>query len=146
MVLEAASFTMSSGPKSLMLATYTHPAVMHRQSIQLLGHDHLVLSSPNGVRTCSEDFHLPKEASQQVAEDSGRNLRKALLVFEGLKMQSPDLSGSLKIAKPDWEMYCHEVADLIVQELSSARIFEVCGKFYELLGHCIPQRSYQSTL
>lgn len=100
-------------------------------------------------------FDLPEEASQQIAEDSGGNMRKALLVFEALKMQSyvqpvavslsprlitcrPDLSGSLKIAKPDWETYCHKVADLIVQEQSPARVLEVRAKLYELLTHCIP--------
>jgi replication factor C subunit 3/5 len=50
----------------------------------------------------------------------------------------PDLSGSLAIAKPDWETYCHKVADLIVGEQSPARVMEVRGKFYELLSHCIP--------
>lgn len=50
----------------------------------------------------------------------------------------PDLSGPLTIAKPDWETYCHRVADLIVGEQSPARVMEVRGKFYELLSHCIP--------
>lgn len=50
----------------------------------------------------------------------------------------PDLSGSLTIAKPDWETYCHKVADLIVSEQSPARVMEVRQKFYELLSHCIP--------
>ncbi|KAI5823218.1 hypothetical protein K523DRAFT_357816 [Schizophyllum commune Tattone D] len=35
----------------------------------------------------------------------------------------PDLTGSLAIAKPDWETYCHKVADLIVAEQSPARVF-----------------------
>lgn len=50
----------------------------------------------------------------------------------------PDFSGSLTIAKPDWETYCHKVADLIVQDQSPARVMEVRAKFYELLSHCIP--------
>lgn len=50
----------------------------------------------------------------------------------------PDLSGSLNIAKPDWETYCHKVADLIVQEQSPERVMQVRAKFYELLSHCIP--------
>lgn len=102
-------------------------------------------------------FDLPPEASSQIAEDAAGNMRKALLVFEALKMQSqvliadvllsridqdiahrPDLSGSLNIAKPDWETYCHKVADLIVQEQSPQRVMEVRAKFYELLSHCIP--------
>lgn len=50
----------------------------------------------------------------------------------------PDLSGPLTIAKPDWETYCHKVADMIVSEQSPARVMEVRAKFYELLSHCIP--------
>jgi replication factor C subunit 3/5 len=50
----------------------------------------------------------------------------------------PDLTGPLTIAKPDWETYCHKVADLIVQEQSPTRVMEVRAKFYELLSHCIP--------
>ena len=50
----------------------------------------------------------------------------------------PDLTGPLTIAKPDWETYCHKVADLIVSEQSPARVMEVRAKFYELLSHCIP--------
>ena len=53
-------------------------------------------------------------------------------------MLRPDLSGPLSIAKPDWETYCHKVADLIIQEQTPGRVMEVRGKFYELLSHCIP--------
>lgn len=83
-------------------------------------------------------FDLPPEAGNKIVEDSGGNLRKAILVLEALKMQSPDLTGSLTIAKPDWEVYCQKVADLIVTEQSPARVMEVRSKFYELLSHCIP--------
>jgi len=102
-------------------------------------------------------FDLPPDAADKIIEDSGGNLRKAILVLEALKMQSyefhsyfycvfiyifqlfrPDLTGPLSIAKPDWEVYCHKVADLIVSEQSPARVMEVRAKFYELLSHCIP--------
>ncbi|KAG5718981.1 Replication factor C subunit 5 [Termitomyces sp. T112] len=83
-------------------------------------------------------FMLPQEVARRIIEDSGGNLRKAILVLEALKMQSPDLTGSLTIAKPDWETYCHKVADLIISEQSPSRVMEVRAKFYELLSHCIP--------
>lgn len=52
---------------------------------------------------------------------------------------SKDLnSSSLTIPKPDWESYCHKVADLIMSEQTPAKVMEVRGKFYELLSHCIP--------
>ncbi|KAJ7732711.1 P-loop containing nucleoside triphosphate hydrolase protein [Mycena metata] len=83
-------------------------------------------------------FDLPPEAAQEIINDSGGNLRKAILVLEALKMQSPDLSGPLTIAKPDWETYCQKVAVLIVTEQTPARVMEIRTKFYELLSHCIP--------
>ncbi|KAF9493136.1 P-loop containing nucleoside triphosphate hydrolase protein [Pleurotus eryngii] len=83
-------------------------------------------------------FDLTPDVARHIIEDAAGNMRKALLVLEALKMQSPDLSGNLSIAKPDWETYCHKVADLIVQEQTPARVMEVRAKFYELLSHCIP--------
>jgi len=83
-------------------------------------------------------FDLPPEVAARIADDSNGNLRKAILVLEALKMQSPDLTGPISIAKPDWETYCHKVADLIVQDQSPARVMEIRAKFYELLSHCIP--------
>ncbi|KXN86052.1 Replication factor C subunit 5, partial [Leucoagaricus sp. SymC.cos] len=85
-----------------------------------------------------EQLKIPEEAVEQIIEDANGNMRKALLVMEALRMQSPSLTGPLAIAKPDWETYCHKVADLIVGEQSPARIMEVRSKFYELLSHCIP--------
>jgi DNA polymerase III delta prime subunit len=37
-------------------------------------------------------FDLPPEVAQEIIDDSGGNLRKAILVFEALKMQSFVLS------------------------------------------------------
>ncbi|KAF5359831.1 hypothetical protein D9756_003512 [Leucocoprinus leucothites] len=85
-----------------------------------------------------EQLKIPEDAVNQIIEDANGNMRKALLVMEALRMQSPNLTGSLTIAKPDWETYCHKVADLIVSEQSPARVMEVRSKFYELLSHCIP--------
>ena len=45
---------------------------------------------------------------------------------------------TLSIAKPDWETYCHRVAEMIVQEQSPQRVMDVRAKLYELLSHCIP--------
>ncbi|KAF8525782.1 P-loop containing nucleoside triphosphate hydrolase protein [Hysterangium stoloniferum] len=85
-----------------------------------------------------ERFNLPEKAAKEIIDDSNGNMRKAILVLEALKMQSPDLSGDISIAKPDWETYCHKVADLIVQEQTPQRIMDVRAKLYELLAHCIP--------
>ena len=85
-----------------------------------------------------EHFHLPDPASTAIIESSNGNLRKALLVFEALRMQRPDLTGDLDIAKPDWETYCVKIADQILGEQSAQRLLDVRGRLYELLSHCIP--------
>ena len=85
-----------------------------------------------------ERFHLPDPACSNIITASNGNMRKALLVFEAMKMQRPDLDGDIDVAKPDWEVYCGKVADSILQEQTAQRILEVRGKIYELLSHCIP--------
>ncbi|KAL7424117.1 Replication factor C (RF-C) subunit [Cryptotrichosporon argae] len=85
-----------------------------------------------------ERFSLPSAASDAIVASSAGNLRKALLVLEAMRMQRPDLTGDIEVAKPDWETYCAKVADSILGEQTPARLLEVRGKLYELLSHCIP--------
>lgn len=85
-----------------------------------------------------EKFQLPNPARDAILATSSGNLRKALLVFEAMKMQKPDLTGDLDVAKPDWETYCVKVADEILKEQSANKLLEIRGKLYELLSHCIP--------
>ncbi|KAG8937331.1 Replication factor C (RF-C) subunit [Tulasnella sp. 418] len=94
-----------------------------------------------------EGFDLPSDAANQIIDDSQGNMRKALLVMEALKMQSPDLKASnITVAKPDWETYCSKIADMILQEQSPQKVMEVRGKLYELLAHCIPPTVIIKTL
>lgn len=83
-------------------------------------------------------FDLPPDVSDKIIADCDGNMRKCLLVLEALKMQSPDLTGDVTIAKPDWEIYCNKVGDMIIAEQSPARVMDVRAKLYELLSHCIP--------
>ena len=100
---------------------------------------------------------IPEDVADQIIIDSNGNMRKAILVFEAMKMQSyacpiivslqpsllepkfrPDLTSSQPVAKPDWETYCYKVADMIIQEQTPQRVMDVRAKLYELLSHCIP--------
>ncbi|KAF7791670.1 hypothetical protein EIP86_002693 [Pleurotus ostreatoroseus] len=95
-----------------------------------------------------QGFKIPDggEVAKEIARDANGNMRKALLVFEALKMQSVTLTGPLTIAKPDWETYCQKVGDMIIQEQSPQRVMEVRGKLYELLSHCIPPTMILKTI
>ncbi|PVF93607.1 P-loop containing nucleoside triphosphate hydrolase protein [Serendipita vermifera] len=97
-----------------------------------------------------EKFKLPDEVAKNLAKDADGNVRKAILMLEALKMQHPNLSESsatnIQPAKPDWETYCHHVADMIIQEQTPNRVMEVRTKLYELLSHCIPPNVVLKTI
>ena len=67
------------------------------------------------------------------------NLRRAILMLESAKMNRADFNGSGDdIPMPDWKFYVTEIASNITTEQTPRMLFEIRGKFYELLGQCIP--------
>lgn len=95
-----------------------------------------------------ENFHLPDQVSNKIYQDSNGNLRKAILVLETLYSQNKDLNSvnDLTIAKPDWEVYGNETADLIIKVQSPEQLLLIRGRLYELLVHAIPARLILKTL
>ncbi|WFC99478.1 Replication factor C (RF-C) subunit [Malassezia yamatoensis] len=93
-----------------------------------------------------EKFHLPDDTAQDIALNADGNLRRALLVLETLRVQSPDLAGPVSIAQPDWQTYCERTADMILSEQTPARVLAVRGRLYELLVHAIPASLIFKTL
>ncbi|ETS61217.1 subunit of dna replication factor c (rf-c) rfc5p [Moesziomyces aphidis] len=85
-----------------------------------------------------ERFTIPDAVQTQICDDCNGNLRKAMLVLEALRMQSPGLSAGIGIAKPDWEIYITKTADLILSDPSPQNLLAVRSKLYELLVHAIP--------
>ena len=84
----------------------------------------------------------------RIARDSGRNLRKALLMFEAVYATTPadKLSDKTPIPPPDWEALISQVADDILKERSPQMILTVRAKLYDLLTHCIPPTMILKTL
>lgn len=85
-----------------------------------------------------EECTMPTKLALRIAEKSGRNLRRAILLAEGCKVQQPQLKSDQHIQELDWEIYLRETANLIVKEQTPRRLLEVRGRLYELLSHCIP--------
>ncbi|PKU42362.1 replication factor c subunit hypothetical protein [Limosa lapponica baueri] len=85
-----------------------------------------------------EGLTLPQELAQRLAEKSGRNLRKALLMCESCRVQQYPFTADQDIPEMDWEVYLRETANAIVGQQSPQRLLEVRGRLYELLTHCIP--------
>ncbi|KAF2634984.1 P-loop containing nucleoside triphosphate hydrolase protein [Massarina eburnea CBS 473.64] len=82
----------------------------------------------------------------RIARDSGRNLRKALLMFEAVHAQNETVSESTPIPPPDWEALIEQIAEQIVQERSPTGLLKVRGQLYDLLSHCIDATTILKTL
>ncbi|TAQ88072.1 hypothetical protein B7494_g3626 [Chlorociboria aeruginascens] len=82
----------------------------------------------------------------RIAKESGRNLRRALLMFESVHAQNEKITDTTPIPPPDWEALISQVAKEIMEEHSPARILAVRAKLYDLLTHCIPPTTILKTL
>ncbi|KAI5815688.1 P-loop containing nucleoside triphosphate hydrolase protein [Pyronema omphalodes] len=75
---------------------------------------------------------------RRIAKDSGRNLRKALLMLEAVYAQNEIVKDDTPIPPPDYEALISQIADEVLAEHTPARIMQVRSKLYDLLTHCIP--------
>ncbi|KAI4135585.1 MAG: hypothetical protein LQ347_000554 [Umbilicaria vellea] len=101
-----------------------------------------VLTKVGGKEGWSEAAGL----NRRIAKESGRNLRRALLMFEAVHAQNEKVTDKTSIPPPDWEALIGQVADEIMAEHTPQRILQVRAKFYDLLSHCIPPTTILKTL
>lgn len=76
--------------------------------------------------------------NERIARESGRNLRRALLMLEAVYAQNPDVTAQTPIPPPDWEVLIAQIAQDCIAERSPAQILKIRAKLYDLLSHCIP--------
>lgn len=93
-----------------------------------------------------ENWKIVPKLNERIARESGRNLRRALLMFEACYAQNPDISEKTPIPPPDWEMLIDQIASDCIRERSPAMILQVRAKLYDLLTHCIPATMVIKTL
>ncbi|KAI5289632.1 Replication factor C (RF-C) subunit [Ascosphaera aggregata] len=60
----------------------------------------------------------------RIAQQSGRNLRRALLMFESIYAQNQEVTDRTPIPPPDWEALISIIADEIIEERSPQRIMQ----------------------
>lgn len=87
-----------------------------------------------------ESIRAPPELLELLAGECGRNLRRAILQLETVRVMQQSTVLSLPKEPPlnDWERYTLETANLIVEDQTPQRLLMVRGRLYELLSHCIP--------
>jgi replication factor C subunit 3/5 len=95
-----------------------------------------------------ESIHLPDALAVNIAQESNRNLRKALLMLEAAKVQAAGraLSDQQNIPATDWEVYIKELARDICLEQSPQKLLVAREKLYELLVNCIPPTTIMKRL
>lgn len=112
------------------------------------------VAAPTEVEICQvlkkvggkEGWKEVEGLNKRIARDSGRNLRRALLMFEAVHAQNENVTEKTPIPPPDWEALIAQIADEIVAERSPARLSQVRAKLYDLLTHCIPPTTILKTL
>ncbi len=93
-----------------------------------------------------ENWKIIPALNERIAKESGRNLRKALLMFEAVYAQHPEPSDKTPIPPPDWELLIEQIAKDIIRERNPAMILATRAKLYDLLTHCIPATMILKTL
>ncbi|GKT47037.1 replication termination factor 2 [Colletotrichum spaethianum] len=98
------------------------------------------------VSAKKENWPLVKGLHMRIAQESGRNLRRALLMYEAVHAQNEKVTDTTPIPPPDWEALISQIAREIIDEHTPARILQVRAKLYDLLTHCIPPTTILKTL
>ncbi|KAF2839673.1 P-loop containing nucleoside triphosphate hydrolase protein [Patellaria atrata CBS 101060] len=93
-----------------------------------------------------EKYKLVDALNKRIAKESGRNLRRALLMFEAVYAQNENVNEKTPIPPPDWEALIEQIAKDMIEEHTPARILVVRSKLYDLLVHCIPPTTILKTL
>lgn len=112
------------------------------------------VAAPTEVEICDvlattgekEAWPVREGLNQRIAQESGRNLRRALLMFEAVHAQNEKVDDDTPIPPPDWEALISNIAEDIMTEHTPARILQVRAKLYDLLTHCIPPTTILKTL
>ncbi|EAT85126.2 hypothetical protein SNOG_07660 [Parastagonospora nodorum SN15] len=126
------------------------------------------VAAPTETEICSvlknvgkkEGWKEVESLNQRIAKDSGRNLRKALLMFEAVHAQkyvfsirrhgccegTEKITDATHIPPPDWEALIEQIARQIVEERSPQRLLQVRASLYDLLSHCIDSTTIIKTL
>mmetsp|Transcript_2734 Transcript_2734/g.8274 ORF Transcript_2734/g.8274 Transcript_2734/m.8274 type:complete len:352 (-) Transcript_2734:2113-3168(-) len=93
-----------------------------------------------------ERFLLPDKLAARIGKYAKRNVRRAVLALEGVKVRHETLSDDDALDVPDWERYVSEVATQMTSDQSPQRLLVVRDKLLDLLSKCVPADVVLKTL
>ncbi|XP_015177361.1 PREDICTED: replication factor C subunit 3 [Polistes dominula] len=85
-----------------------------------------------------ESITLPDEFATRLANASGRNLRRAILMLEACKVEQYPFTANQKISEPDWQTFIRTTANMMITEQTPKKLLDIRKRLYELLTHLIP--------
>ncbi|KAK6197047.1 DNA replication factor C [Scheffersomyces amazonensis] len=107
------------------------------------------ISNKESLKFSSNDSQEVNQFLSNIGHSCNGNLRKGLLSFETLSIQSETISlspNSLSVLKLDWEVIIKNLSITIRNNRNVASLAKVRVVLYELLSHCIPPRIILKTL
>lgn len=87
------------------------------------------------LRTISsaEHFDLPPELALNISRQSRRNLRRAIMMLQTVKLKNPNLSAKSYVPCPEYESYTRDIAKDVISEQSPKALRAIRSKLYDLL-------------
>lgn len=73
-----------------------------------------------------------------IAKQSDRNLRRAILMLEACKVQKYPFTNNQQVPEIDWQRFLNETGNQILMEQSPQKLEKVRDRLYELLSQGIP--------
>lgn len=140
----------SNNVRLILLANSTAGIIAPIRSRTLL----VRVAAPSEIEVCDvlskagerEGWKVVSKLNERIARESGRNLRRALLMFEAVYAQVPEPKEDTTIPPPDWEVLVSQIADDCVRQRDPQMILQIRAKLYDLLTHCIPATMVLKTL
>ena len=65
-----------------------------------------------------ESFELPVALAMSIAKQSRRNMRRAIMMLQTVKVKNQSLSGNILVPKPDFEGFIGEIANDVMFDQS----------------------------
>eukprot|EP01121_Diplochlamys_sp_Union-15-3_P010950 TRINITY_DN3133_c0_g1_i1.p1 TRINITY_DN3133_c0_g1~~TRINITY_DN3133_c0_g1_i1.p1 ORF type:complete len:186 (-),score=21.90 TRINITY_DN3133_c0_g1_i1:27-584(-) len=85
-----------------------------------------------------EKLDLPDQLALNIARQSDRNLRRAVLMLEATKIKQYPWKPNQEVERADWEIFIDQISKEMLEEQSPTKLLHIRGKLYELITHCIP--------
>eukprot|EP01067_Filipodium_phascolosomae_P003838 Filipodium_phascolosomae@DN2680_c2_g1_i15.p1 len=86
----------------------------------------------------AEKLQIPDTFATRIAQASGRDLRKAILMLETARVQRYPFTDSQLVPKAPWEVYIQDISGQILIEQSPKKLLATRQQLYDLLTNCIP--------